>query len=225
MSSLSQLLINYSAAPSKIKLAPQPSSITFYGRPTNIDSKMFFFIDLQFPVDISGHHLPFFILFKQPHSMVRKCRVIKFFIKILVQKMLESTTHMALQYFFSAVRILSNRQGPCDDFDSEFCPLAWLSKMSKFSIEYWSFLGRSQFSYLLSYMGNEYCFTPKFKNINFLSEKGEKLRRKGTEETSTSIFFSEASNNSLLARLSNVYLDFSVALINQTVKQPYWWFL
>jgi hypothetical protein len=28
-----------------------------------------------------------------------------------------------------------------------------------------------------------------------------------------------------LARLSNVYLDFSVALINQTVKQPYWWFL
>jgi hypothetical protein len=24
-----------------------------------------------------------------------------------------------------------------------------------------------------------------------------------------------------LARLSNVYLDFSVALINQTVKQPY----
>jgi hypothetical protein len=100
MSSLSQLLINYSAAPSKIKLAPQPSSITFYGQPTNIDSKMFFFIDLQFPVDISGHHLPFFILFKQPHSMVRKCRVIKFFIKILVQKMLESTRHMALQFFF-----------------------------------------------------------------------------------------------------------------------------
>jgi hypothetical protein len=100
MSSRSQQLINYSAAPSKIKLAPQPSSITFYGRPTNIESKMFFFIDPQFPVDISGHHLPFFILFKQPHSMVRKCRVIKFFNKILVQKMLESTRHMALQFIF-----------------------------------------------------------------------------------------------------------------------------
>lgn len=128
---------HYSATQSKIKLAPQPSSTTFYGRPTNIDSKMFLFIDLPIPCRYLLSQSSFFILFKQPYSIVRKCRVIKFFIKILVQKMLESTRHMALQfYFFSTVRILLNRQGPCDDFDSEFCPLAWLSKISKFSIEY-----------------------------------------------------------------------------------------
>ena len=40
---------HYSAAPSKIKLAPQPSSITFYGRPTKTDSKLFLFIDLPIP--------------------------------------------------------------------------------------------------------------------------------------------------------------------------------